>query len=134
MRTFFVTGGIAAMAILTLASAFGIGERIADRAPIAAPAPGVPRGNAPIQRVTLGYDGRNYSPSTIRVRRGAPVEITANLATLRGCFRALVIPDFNVWTQFSSGRPSVTFTPDRAGTFRFSCAMGMGVGQLIVEG
>ncbi|MDO8425060.1 MAG: cupredoxin domain-containing protein [bacterium] len=137
MQRFFMTGGMVAIAAVVIVGALGIGQRIADGKSLQ-PQTGTPTISAPsgaaAQRVTLTYDGRNYSPATIRVRRGVPVEITADLATVRGCYRAFSIPDLGIATQFSEQRPRLTFTPTRAGTYRFSCAMGMGSGQLIVEG
>ncbi|MDO8462919.1 MAG: cupredoxin domain-containing protein [bacterium] len=133
-QQFFTTSGMIAIALVIGASALGIGQRIAASASAATSVVAAPRGDGSVQRVALGYDGRNYTPETIRVRRGVPVEITADLATLRGCFTSFVIPDLNLWTQFTTARPTFAFTPDRAGTFRFTCAMGMGSGRLIVEG
>ena len=86
-----------------------------------------------VQRVTLSFGDFNYTPDTIRVKRGIPVEIAADTEKLQGCFSTFVIPELNVWGQFTPAKNKIAFTPQRAGTFKFSCAMGLGAGRLIVE-
>lgn len=87
-----------------------------------------------VQRVALSFGKFNYTPDTIRVRRGIPVELTADTTKLSGCFSTFVIPELNVWKQFTPADTKLAFTPNRAGTYKFTCAMGMGAGRLIVEG
>lgn len=84
------------------------------------------------QEIELSWGRFNYKPESITVKQGEPVRIKADLTRLQGCFRSFVIPDLGVQTYFSSGNDVVEFTPTQKGTFRFSCAMGMGNGQLIV--
>lgn len=85
------------------------------------------------QDVVLSWGKFNYAPQEIRVKKGVPVTIRGDMNRLQGCFRSFTIPELSVQTTFTSSNPSVTFTPDKAGTFVFSCSMGMGSGKLIVE-
>src|SRR3989338_1328530 len=47
-----------------------------------------------IQEITLSVQGANYMPNPIRVKKGIPVRITADLSSVRGCASSIVIPDF----------------------------------------
>lgn len=138
MHRVLTTFGLTLMALVLVASLIRAGQKLASGTLTAAAAPST-RGIAAavstdgVQRVTLGFGQFNYAPDTIRVKRGVPVELTAD-RSLSGCFNTFVIPQFNVWKQFTATDRKIAFTPTRAGTFRFSCAMGMGAGRLIVEG
>lgn len=135
----WTTFGLLLMAFVVSLSLVRMGQKLASGA--TAPIAGTPRvaatdatvGADGIQRVTLAMGRLNYNPDTIRVRRGVPVELIAD-QTLAGCFTSFVLPELNVWKQFTATDRRLAFTPNRAGTFRFTCAMGMGRGQLIVEG
>jgi len=85
-----------------------------------------------VQEVTLGWGKFNYNPEVISVKKGMPVRITADLDRLGGCFRSLNIPDLGVSKQFTESDTVLEFTPQKTGTFTFSCAMGMGSGKLQV--
>ena len=90
-------------------------------------------GSGEIQEVTLSWKASNYDPQIIKVKAGAPVRITADLQKITGCFRSIVITDLGVQKYFKAGDNTLTFTPQKKGTFGFSCAMGMGRGTIIVE-
>jgi len=131
--------GIGLMALVLVASFIRVGQKLASgsfASVVVSPTGGVAAslGVDGVQRVALSFGNFNYSPDTIRVKRGIPVEIAADLNRLRGCFSTFAIPELNVWKQFTPADAKVAFTPSRAGTFKFSCAMGMGAGRLIVEG
>lgn len=137
-RVFSIFGGTL-MAIVLVVSLVRAGQKLTTGRFVPADAPSAAATSATvasdgIQRVSLSFGNFNYSPDTIRVKRGVPVEITADTDRLRGCFSTFVVPELNVWGQFTSAKNKIAFTPNRAGTFKFSCAMGMGAGRLIVEG
>ncbi|MFH1420768.1 MAG: cupredoxin domain-containing protein [Candidatus Aenigmatarchaeota archaeon] len=93
----------------------------------------VSEGGAGKQVVQLSMKNGNYYPQDIRVKKGVPVEINVDLNSVRGCYKAIKIPAFGVEKIVSASDNKIQFTPDKAGTFGFSCYMGMGTGQLIVE-
>lgn len=135
-RALFVFGGIL-MAIVLVASLVRAGQKLASGALTAAAAPSTggiaaTMSTDGVQRVTLGFGQFNYAPDTIRVKRDIPVVLTAD-QSVRGCFSTFTIPELRIWKRFTETDRTLTFTPKRAGTFRFSCAMGMGSGRLIVE-
>ena len=138
MPPWFTRIGVIVVIAIIAGFVFRSGQRFADRSPSAAPAP-IVRGDTAvlgsdgIQRITLSFGSSNYSPDTIRVRRGIPLEMTADLSRIGGCYSVIIIPAFGIQKQFTSSDNILRFTPDRVGTFDFSCAMGMGRGKIIVE-
>ena len=78
-----------------------------------------------VQRVASSASFRSFDPIT--VVRGLPVEWTLSVpqGQLTGCNAALVIPEYRIKTRLSEGDNLITFTPQRSGTFVFSCWMGM---------
>jgi plastocyanin domain-containing protein len=89
--------------------------------------------NENVQVVNLGFSGYNYNPGTITVKQGVPVRIVMDLSQVNGCYRAFTIPQLNIQKVFRNGDNTLEFTPTQKGTYRFSCAMGMGTGTLIVQ-
>ena len=104
----------------------------------AAPAT-VPQGGAlaavnnGVQEVSLSVQGGNYYPNPIRVKVGVPVKLVADMGSVTGCSRSIILPDFKVSKTVSEGDNVIEFTPDKSGTFSFSCSMGMYRGTLVVE-
>jgi len=85
-----------------------------------------------VQQVTLSWGKFNYAPETIMLKDGVPARIIADTKRLQGCFRSIQIPDLGISKVFTESDNVLEFTPSKAGTFRFSCAMGMGAGTLTV--
>ena len=82
--------------------------------------------------ITLSMKNYNYYPNTITVKKGIPVEITLD-SSIRGCYRSFLIPSLGVSKRSSSPEDKITFTPQKTGTFRYQCGMGMGTGTIVVE-
>lgn len=85
-----------------------------------------------VQKVVIGMKNYNYYPNTIKVKVGQPVSISLD-DSVYGCFRSFTIREFGLSKYLRTSQETLDFTPDRKGTFRFSCSMGMGTGTLIVE-
>ncbi|MEK6858530.1 MAG: cupredoxin domain-containing protein [Nanoarchaeota archaeon] len=93
----------------------------------------VTTGNAgDAQQVTLGMKNGNYFPNTIAVKANQPVEVTLDSSVV-GCFRSFTIRDLGVADLSNNPSDTITFTPTKAGSFRFACSMGMGFGTIVVE-
>lgn len=86
-----------------------------------------------VQEVTLAVEGSTYSPNPIRVTKGIPVKLVADLSSVRGCASSIVIPEFGVRKVVRQGDNTIEFTPGKSGTFQFSCSMGMYRGTIVVE-
>ena len=89
-------------------------------------------GGGDFQKVVLGVKNLNYYPNTITVQYGKPVRIYLD-SSVSGCLRSFAIRDFGVTKYLKTPSDYVEFTPNKKGTFRFACSMGMGTGTLIVE-
>ena len=89
-------------------------------------------GGGDFQKVVLGVKNLNYYPNTITVQYGKPVRIYLD-SSVSGCLRSFTIRDFGVTKYLKTPSDYVEFTPNKKGTFRFACSMGMGTGTLIVE-
>lgn len=76
-----------------------------------------------------------YSPARIVVRKGIPVRLKFRRLETSSCSERVIFPDFNVSKKLPEHQVTVVeFTPDRDGTFTFTCGMGMYQGTLVVQG
>ncbi len=89
------------------------------------------------QAITVEAGNYYFKPDKIKVKKGEKVTITINN---KGGFHDFAIDAFNVKSAMipSDGSTTVTFTPDKTGTFEFYCSVGnhraMGMkGTLVVE-
>lgn len=88
--------------------------------------------NNGVQKLSLGMKNGNYYPNIIRVKEGVPVELTLD-NSVGGCYRAFSIREFSVFKYSKNPADTIIFTPQKKGSFRFSCSMGMGYGEIVVE-
>jgi len=86
-----------------------------------------------VQTVQLSVQGTTYLPNPVRVKKGIPVQLVADVSKMPGCSKSIVIPEFGVRKTVSAADNVITFTPTVSGTFQFSCSMNMYRGQLVVE-
>ena len=84
------------------------------------------------QKIVLSVKNLNYYPNTISVAYGKPIRIYLD-SSVSGCLRSFTIKDFGVAKYLKTPNDYVEFTPNKKGTFRFACSMGMGTGTLVVE-
>ena len=85
-----------------------------------------------VQRIRVEVKG-GYMPAVIRVRAGAPVRLDFHRDETNPCTEEVVIPDFGIRTFLPAHRTTpVSFTP-AAGTYEFTCGMGMVRGTIIAE-
>ena len=90
-------------------------------------------GVAGVQRVAIEVLG-GYSPSVVTVRQGQPVRLEFHRADTDSCTEEVVLEDFGIRQYLPAYQTtSIEFTPTLAGTYGFSCGMGMVHGKLIVE-
>ncbi len=86
-----------------------------------------------VQEVRIRVAG-GYSPSHVRVRRGAVVRLLFDRQETSGCSEEVVLPDFGIRRFLPAHRETaVEFTPDREGDFEFMCGMSMMRGRITVE-
>jgi plastocyanin domain-containing protein len=86
-----------------------------------------------VQEVVIEVRG-GYSPAAVRVSRGAPVRLVFDRQETSGCSEEVVLGDFGIRKFLPAHqRTAVELTPREAGTYEFTCGMGMLRGRLIVE-
>lgn len=75
-----------------------------------------------------------YDPDTIRVEAGRPVRLLFRRVETAACSEMVVFPDFDRSAHLPTGETvAIDLLPDKAGTYEFTCQMGMLRGRLIVE-
>lgn len=85
-----------------------------------------------IQTVTSTLNRRRYPEIT--VTEGIPVKwiITAPSGSISGCNNRMLIPEYKIEYTFEYGENIIEFTPEEAGTYDYSCWMGMIYGKIHV--
>ena len=75
-----------------------------------------------------------YRYPAITVKKGIPLhwEIEASENALNGCNYKMIFRDFGFSYEMGYGRNVIEFTPEKAGTFQYTCWMGMVRGQVKV--
>lgn len=85
-----------------------------------------------LQDVLVRVDG-GYSPSTVQVEAGRPVRLRFDRADTSGCAEEVMLPAFGIRKFLPTGTvTTVEFTPSEAGTYEFTCGMGMLRGRVVV--
>jgi sulfite exporter TauE/SafE/copper chaperone CopZ len=84
------------------------------------------------QIVNMDVSSSGYSPNSFVIKRGVPVKWNVNVKQLTGCNSELVMSDYNINVRLKQGINTFEFTPNKIGTIRFSCGMGMLRGSFIV--
>jgi len=73
-----------------------------------------------------------YTPGVIALKRGEPVTLEL---TTEDVFMGFNVPDFNVRSDIVPGKTmTLTFTPDKTGTFIFLCDVFCGDGHETMSG
>jgi plastocyanin domain-containing protein len=86
-----------------------------------------------VQEVTISVQG-GYSPAQVRVRKGVPVRLVFDRQETSGCSEEVVIPEFGIRRFLPAfEKTAIDITPQKAGTFDFTCGMSMLRGKLTVE-
>lgn len=86
------------------------------------------------QRIVITVTKNGFEPATVRLKAGQPVRLVVTRTTERTCATDIVVSDFGITKPLPLDKPvEVRFTPRKAGTIRYACAMDMIAGSLIVE-
>ena len=117
-----IAGGIAA--IVWVNWYFFFAERQAARAH---------EGAGGVQEIDVVVRG-GYAPDTVRVKHGQPVRLRFDRQETSSCSEELVLGEFGIRKFLPAFKKTVVeFTPRKAGTYDFTCGMGMMHGRLIVD-
>ena len=86
-----------------------------------------------VQEVTITVKG-GYSPDIIEVEKGKPVQLSFYRDEESSCSEELLLPDFSIRRDLPAFKTTlVELLPEKAGTFPFTCGMGMLRGSLVVK-
>ena len=95
------------------------------------PAPVVNQGVQVVKMRVSAYNG--YEPETLTVKKGIPVRWEVTGDRQMGCASTLILRQFGIRQALKTGLNVIEFTPNKSGTFVFSCSMGMYRGTMVVK-
>ncbi len=78
-----------------------------------------------VQVVRMTQNSGGYTPNVFSVRAGVPVRWIITSESEFTCSASIVMPSQNVSRRLTLGENVIEFTPVKAGSIPFSCAMGM---------
>jgi plastocyanin domain-containing protein len=85
------------------------------------------------QEVVITVQG-GYAPAEVRLKKDVPARLVFDRQETSGCSEEVVLPDFGIKKFLPAFQKTVVeLTPDRAGTYEFTCGMSMLRGRLVVE-
>jgi len=83
--------------------------------------------------IEIIVDG-GYTPESIEIPLGSPTTIHFLRKDPSSCLEDVVLGDFSIRRPLPlNERVDITITPQRSGTFQFTCGMGMYHGTIIVR-
>ncbi|WP_242338558.1 MULTISPECIES: cupredoxin domain-containing protein [Anaeromyxobacter] len=86
-----------------------------------------------VQQAVIRVEG-GYSPARVRLRAGQPARLVFDRREDSSCSEEVVIPELGLRRFLPAHqRTSVDLPAQRAGTYEFTCGMGMLRGSLVVE-
>jgi len=87
-----------------------------------------------IQRVTVALTEKGYEPTSLRLRRGVPAQVSFIRKVSATCGTQIVIADYDIKRALPLNEPVIVeFTPKTSGAFAFTCGMGMLRGSIVVR-
>lgn len=87
-----------------------------------------------VQEVTITVHG-GYEPAEVRLQKGVPARLVFDRQETSSCSEEVVLPDFGIRRFLPAfQKTTVELTPDRTGSFEFTCGMSMLRGRLVVQG
>jgi plastocyanin len=132
------TAAAAAPAAASRPRAVEAAPEAAVAAPDPAPAPAAAKKWAPAapvakatQHLEIAIGQAGYEPSRLTASAGRPVTLVVGRG--EGCAAGFLMPSLGVDKDNSAGPVTVRLGALKAGTYPFSCAMGMVTGELVVE-
>jgi plastocyanin domain-containing protein len=90
-------------------------------------------GRGGVQEAEIVVRG-GYTPAEVRLQAGRKARIVFDRQEESGCSEEVVLPDFGIRRFLPPHeKTAVELLPERAGTFEFTCGMGMLRGRIVVE-
>jgi plastocyanin domain-containing protein len=87
-----------------------------------------------VQKVTVALTEKGYEPTSFKLAKGVPAQVTFVRRVSATCATQIVIADYDIKRALPLNEPVlVEFTPKKFGTFAFTCGMGMLRGSIVVR-
>ncbi|MBI2675758.1 MAG: cupredoxin domain-containing protein [Candidatus Aenigmarchaeota archaeon] len=89
-----------------------------------------------VKEVKLQFKDYNYYPNSIYVKKGQKLRLVGDLDSgnkLIGCYTYVRIPSLGIGKRLVQGDNAIEFLADKPGKIPFTCGMGMGTGEIIVQ-
>ena len=80
----------------------------------------------------MTVDRSGFTPNQFVLKRGVPVKWVIDGKELTSCNSAIQVPSMNLEFKVKPGLQTIEFTPEKAGTIRWSCWMGMLQGSFTI--
>ena len=92
------------------------------------------RKTATLQKVTVALTENGYQPTSLKLGRGIRAQVTFIRKVSATCGTQILVPEYDIKRDLPLNESVlVEFTPNKSGTFTFSCGMGMLRGSLVVQ-
>ncbi len=85
------------------------------------------------QVIRMNVTRYGWEPDKFVLKTGVPVRWIIDGKEITSCNDAIQVPAYSLKFDILEGDQTITFTPDKAGTIRWSCWMGMIPGTFIVK-
>jgi len=85
-----------------------------------------------VQEINMEVNRYGWEPKSFVLKKGVPVKWNINVKELTGCNNEIIVRDYNLNFKLKKGLNVIEFTPDKTGTVRWSCWMGMIPGSFVV--
>ncbi|MCZ7400755.1 MAG: sulfite exporter TauE/SafE family protein [Candidatus Methanoperedens sp.] len=85
-----------------------------------------------LQVIRMSVDASGWSPDTFILKKGIKVRWIIDVKQLTNCNKEIIVKDYGLDIKLKTGENIVEFTPDKEGTIRWSCWMGMIPGTFTV--
>jgi sulfite exporter TauE/SafE/copper chaperone CopZ len=84
------------------------------------------------QEISMVIDNGQWKPTVFVLAKGVPVRWTIDLREQTSCSKEILINDYNMDIKLKQGINVVEFTPNKTGTVKWTCWMGMISGSFII--
>jgi sulfite exporter TauE/SafE len=84
------------------------------------------------QEIRMTVDSKGFTPNKFVLKTGVPVKWIIDGKQLNGCNSGIIVNAYGLNFKVTQGLQTIEFTPDKAGTIKWSCWMGMIPGSFIV--
>jgi len=84
------------------------------------------------QEIRMEVTAKGWSPNSFVLEKGVPVHWVINGKEITSCNNRIVVPEYGLEFDVKPGLQTIEFTPDKVGTVRWSCWMGMIPGSFVV--